>query len=160
MQCPFCHANDDGVKDGRSSEDGHAYRRRRECNKCGRRYTTYERANLGAPKVRHRNGSIELFKSEIIETRIQRHCAKLPVMSGDIEEAASELLCILSGEPELTTAQIAIDVEMTLRSLHPVAALRFMLEWKNPEDAADMLEIIWAFADKAGIRIKQEERRK
>jgi transcriptional repressor NrdR len=145
------------VVDGRPAEGGVTYRRRRECHLCKHRWTTYERVVPGKTKVRHKDGKVELFNPDIFQDRIERHCSKLDIPFLEVQDALKILVPTLMVQPEFTTERLAGYAEMLLLNLHPVAALRFALEWESPKDAADMLGIVWDFAKRTGLLIEQEE---
>ncbi len=156
MRCPFCKKLGSFTVDSRRAKKGTAYRRRRECLKCGRRWTTYERVQVGAAKVQHRDGRVERFRERVLLSCLERHCAKLPVRSSYRIAAGAKLLEQLRTEGRLLpTETLAVWVTETLMELHPTAALRFALEWRRPQDMADVLEIVWQFVEKPGVFRKQ-----
>ncbi len=152
MRCPVCKGDDSQVIDGRAKDGGKIYRRRRRCPDCGRRWNTQERIRENAPRVRHRDGKIEDFDGTVLFECFTRHCGKLPVTPHQQEEVVERLLTRLRGEAGLlSTEGIAEAMMGTLLELHPIASLRFETEWRRPQNAADMLEIVWDFADRNGI---------
>ena len=81
MHCPFCRHDGSRVVDSRTSEDGTSIRRRRECPKCGRRFTTIETASLSVHK---RSGAVEPFSRDKVVTGVRRACQGRPVSDGDL----------------------------------------------------------------------------
>ncbi len=85
MKCPFCGQLQNRVIDSRLSKDGHAIRRRRECDDCGRRFTTYERVETSIPMVIKKDGRREQFDRDKLKRGLVRACEKRPVSVNDIE---------------------------------------------------------------------------
>ena len=92
MKCPYCRVDNDRVTDTRAAEDGYSIRRRRQCNACARRYTTYERAAEFDLKVVKKDGVREPFQPEKIRSGLQRACWKRPVSDEQIN-LHGNLLC-------------------------------------------------------------------
>ncbi len=106
--------------------------------------------------VEHRDGKVERFSDSTLLHRLHRHCTKLEVWPRDERMAGAELLKRLrTTDLFLSTAHIADEMMATLTKLHPIACLRFELEWCEPKNAADMLGIVWQFAERNGILQKQ-----
>ena len=91
MKCPFCRADNDKVIDSRSSHDGMAIRRRRECVACSRRFTTYERPEETTIKVVKKDGSRVPFDREKIKRGLERACWKRPISSRQIEATTTDI---------------------------------------------------------------------
>src|SRR5262245_33036030 len=91
MKCPFCKTDNDKVTDSRASEDGFSIRRRRECLKCGKRYTTYERLEEMFVKVVKKDGVREPFNREKIRAGLQKACWKRPIGDDRIEAVVSAI---------------------------------------------------------------------
>ena len=89
--CPFCRAEDTRVLDSRSVRDQQAVRRRRSCNACGRRFTTYERVERILPVIVKRDGAREAFDRDKLRRGLQIACRKRPVASGDLETLISDV---------------------------------------------------------------------
>jgi transcriptional repressor NrdR len=152
MRCPFCKGFDSQVLGGGVKDGGDIYRRRRKCLNCGRRWSTHERIRENAPRVRHRDGRIEEFDGAVLSACLGRHCAKLHIPLHCQGEAADRLLDRLRASDGFLSTEAIADVMMeTLLELHPIASLRFETEWRRPQNAADMLEIVWQFADRNGL---------
>jgi transcriptional repressor NrdR len=91
MRCPYCHATEDRVVDSRSSREGGAIRRRRECLTCSRRFTTYEYVEERQLQVIKRDGTIESFDRRKLLRSIRLACVKRAVSAEDIEAIVSEI---------------------------------------------------------------------
>ena len=133
MKCPFCGADDTRVIDSRESEDGKVTRRRRECIKCHRRFTTYERAALPDIIVIKNNGTKEKFDREKIVTGLRKACEKLQVTEDDIERIADDVEMKFRRENKetVTSKEIGDIILKELRILDPVAYLRFAAVFKK-----------------------------
>ena len=143
MKCPFCSSRDSRVIDTRSAEGG--IRRRRECQDCGRRFTTYERVAPLRLMVIKRDGRREPFDREKILYGIQVACAKRPIAINSIEELISGIESELyhRGSREVTTREIGEMVMRNLRQLDEVAYIRFATiyrQFADVEDLADEIE--------------------
>ena len=138
MRCPTCGADDDRVVDSRPSQDGETIRRRRECRRCGARFTTFERIELPELRVRKRSGDVLPFSRAKVLDGMSRS-AKGRVPSDALERAASEVEAALrdTGQEEVTSEQVGLQVLSQLRELDPVAYVRFASVYKDfqgPED--------------------------
>ena len=127
MKCPFCRVDNDRVIDSRSSQDGLAIRRRRECVACGRRLTTYERPEETTIKVIKKDGSRVPFEREKIKRGLERACWKRPINSRQIETTttAIENDVYQQFESEVQSRQLGDLVMRYLRDLDEVAFVRF-----------------------------------
>ncbi len=138
MRCPSCAGVDDKVVDSRSSEDGAAIRRRRECLACGRRFTTYERIEEIAVVVVKRNGTREPFDRAKVLAGLRSAAKNLPIEVSVLEALAGEVEESVRIEgPEVTSAQVGVMVLDRLRQVDGVAYLRFASVYKNFTDPAD-----------------------
>jgi transcriptional repressor NrdR len=142
MRCPFCGHDDSQVKDSRPSEDGASIRRRRQCEGCGGRFTTFERVQLRDVIVVKSNGGREPFERAKLERSILVACRKRPIASERIERLASGIQRQLetSGESEVTAARIGELVMEGLKGLDPVAYIRFASVYRDFTDARDFEE--------------------
>lgn len=137
MLCPLCGAPSTRVIDSRPAEAGHAIRRRRQCEDCSHRFTTYERLEPQLV-VRKRNGRLEPFSSAKLVAGISAALADRPVSGASIELLAAEVEGSLrSGGPQITSEDIGVEVLERLRGLDEVAYLRFASVYKEFQDAAD-----------------------
>ena len=138
MRCPYCHGVDDKVVDSRVVEAGEAIRRRRECSGCGRRYTTFERVEEVHLVVVKRSGAREPFDRGKIVDGIRRAAKNRPLADADIEAvgaAVEEQMRELG--PEVGSEVVGRAVLDSLRTLDPVAYVRFASVYKGFEDVTD-----------------------
>lgn len=142
MKCPFCHVDNDRVIDSRASQDGSAIRRRRECLKCTRRYTTYERPEDITIKVVKKDGSRAPFDREKIRRGLERACVKRSISSHKIEStvAAIENDIYASFDTEVDSRDLGQLVMEHLRDLDPVAFVRFASVYREFNDVQDFFE--------------------
>ncbi|HVT34933.1 MAG TPA: transcriptional regulator NrdR [Nevskiaceae bacterium] len=137
MQCPFCKAPDTRVIDSRLAEEGEQIRRRRECERCGQRFTTFEKAQLLMPGViKNKTGEVEPFKEEKLRHGIESACFKRPVTPEQIDHAIDAIMRKLrhSGEREVASRQIGEWVMAELSDLDHVAYVRFASIYRKFED--------------------------
>ncbi len=139
MRCPFCSHDDSQVKDSRPTEDGTAIRRRRQCEECGARFTTFERVQLRDLTVVKKDGTRELFDRAKLEGSISVACHKRAIENGRIERLVSAIQRQIetSGESEVPTETLGELVMNGLEALDPVAYIRFASVYKNFREAKD-----------------------
>jgi transcriptional repressor NrdR len=127
MRCPQCKSNNSRVMESRDVEDSGSIRRRRECDNCSHRFTTYERLELPRLLVIKKNGERELYNRDKLATGIYRACEKRPVDSERIEKLISEIERELYsfGETEITSGGIGELAMRDLAELDDVAYVRF-----------------------------------
>ncbi|WP_344696620.1 transcriptional regulator NrdR [Sphingomonas rosea] len=142
MRCPFCGDQDSQVKDSRSSEDGAAIRRRRQCEGCGARFTTFERVQLRDLVVIKKDGSREAFDRAKLARAIGFASAKRDIPSEKIERLVSSIQRQLetSGD-EVRAEQIGERVMEGLKTLDHVAYIRFASIYRDFSEASDFAEI-------------------
>jgi len=137
MLCPICGAPSTRVIDSRPAESGQAIRRRRECEDCGHRFTTYERLEPQL-MVRKRNGRLEPFSTAKLAVGISAALADRPVSGSAIEHLAEEVEAKLRGlGSQVSSEDIGREVLERLRALDEVGYLRFASVYKEFQDAAD-----------------------
>ena len=142
MRCPFCSADDDRVVDSRLTDDGTAIRRRRECNACGQRYTTYERVeseeNL---RIRKRDGSLELFDRRKLLKGLLIACEKRKVATEALESIANRIQQHFQadGRREVPSSEMGELVMKELRELDQVAYVRFASVYREFKDLDDFM---------------------
>jgi transcriptional repressor NrdR len=136
VRCPFCSIQEDKVIDSRVSKDGREIRRRRECEGCTRRYTTYERIEESMPQVVKMDGRREPFDRNKVERGLRYAVAKRPIsleqvrtLAEDVEREVSEL-----GVAEIAARDIGERVLPKLRALDPVAYVRFASIYRDFRD--------------------------
>ncbi len=140
MKCPYCSHEESKVLDSRPVDDGAAIRRRRECLRCSRRFTTYERMDHVPVMVVKRDGRREPFDRSKILKGLVLACGKRPVSMDDLERIVAEVEREVQnrGEHEVSTLQIGALVMERLRQLDDVAYVRFASEHRRFRDV-DML---------------------
>lgn len=136
MNCPFCRVADTRVVDSRTAEDGAAIRRRRQCERCERRFTTVEVASL---HVRKRSGATEPFSRDKVLVGVRKACQGRPVdddalavLAHRVEEAVRGI-----GSPEVPAHEVGLAILGPLRELDEVAYLRFASVYRGFESLAD-----------------------
>lgn len=139
MRCPFCGHDDSQVKDSRPTEDNSAIRRRRQCEGCGGRFTTFERIQLRELTVLKTEGKREPFEREKLERSLAVACRKRPVDNAQIEKLASGIQRQLEtlGENEIESKRIGEFVMDGLKALDSVAYIRFASVYKDFSEAKD-----------------------
>ena len=142
MRCPYCNHIDSKVVDSRSSKDGEAIRRRRECLSCERRYTTYERIEEVAQMVVKKDGSRETFDRWKIKSGILKAIDKRPVTLDQVEAIIDEVERKLFGtsEHEVTTTQLGEEVMEKLKAIDEVAYVRFASVYRQFKDLNEFME--------------------
>ena len=138
MHCPSCGADDDKVVDSRPTPGGEAIRRRRECQSCGLRFTTFERPELPPLTVRKRSGAVVPFlRQKVLEG--MSGAAKGRVGTEALERAASNVETALrsTGERQLSSEQVGLAVLGELRALDDVAYVRFASVYKDFQSSED-----------------------
>jgi len=141
MRCPFCHDQEDKVIDSRSSKDGALIRRRRECLRCQRRFTTYERVEEMLPMVVKKDGRREVFDRLKIVAGLKKACEKRPVSSTQIEQTTDRIEQSLQerGEKEVPSSVIGEAIMRELHKLDPVAYVRFASVYRDFKDANEFM---------------------
>ena len=142
MKCPFCGHLEDKVVDSRSSKEGDAIRRRRECLKCEARFTTYERVEEVLPLVVKKDGRREPFDRQKILQGLLKACEKRPVGIVALEDAVSKIEKKLqeSGEKEILSSVIGEEVMHALHKLDQVAYVRFASVYREFKDINEFME--------------------
>lgn len=150
LHCPFCHNDDSRVIDSRTAEEGNAIRRRRECTKCNKRFTTIESAALS---VKKRSGTLEPFSREKVISGVRKACQGRPVSSDDLAKLAQQVEEDLraSGKSQIDSHSIGRAILRPLRELDVVAYLRFASVYSSFDDLDDFQAAI------DEIRAEQDE---
>lgn len=127
MKCMYCGEAESRVLDSRPTDDGTVIRRRRECSKCGRRFTTYEKVEMMPVMVVKRDNSRQLFDTAKVRDGIIKACEKCKVSAEDIEKMVSDIekKVLNSTEHEISSADIGEMVMEGLLQIDPVAYIRF-----------------------------------
>jgi transcriptional repressor NrdR len=144
MHCPFCQNEDTRVIDSRVSEDGATIRRRRECERCGERFNTFETAEIKLPSVIKNDGRREAFDERKLRTSFDLALHKRPVPRDAVDAAMRAVIDDLrkSGEREVPSRQIGELVMRTLKKLDQVAFVRFASVYRSFEDVQAFREEI------------------
>ncbi len=151
MRCPFCSHEASQVKDSRPTEDGASIRRRRQCEDCGARFTTFERVQLRELTIVKSENRRESFDRSKLERSIAIACRKRPVPQERIERLASSIQRQLetSGESEMASSRIGEMVMEGLKALDPVAYIRFASVYKDFREAKDFEDFAGAVGEAA-----------
>ena len=136
MHCPFCHADDTKVIDSRLVGGGSQIRRRRQCQTCQERFTTYEVAELVMPRIIKRDGNRVPFDEEKLRSGILRALEKRPVAAEEVEKAITRIMHSLraTGEREVHSDKLGEKVMIELRALDEVAYVRFASVYRSFQD--------------------------
>ena len=149
MRCPFCAHEDSQVKDSRPAEDGGAIRRRRQCDGCGARFTTFERVQLREVSVIKSGDRREPFARSKLEQSITLACRKRGIEQERIDQLVSGIQRQLetSGENEIPAARIGALVMEGLQRLDSVAYIRFASVYRDFGEAKDFEEFASSVRD-------------
>jgi len=148
LRCPFCAHEASQVKDSRPSEDGAAIRRRRQCEACGARFTTFERVQLRDLTVVKKNGEREPFDRAKLERSVAIACRKRDIPAERIERLITSIQRQLETRgDEVTTTQIGEAVMDGLKAIDHVAYIRFASVYKDFSEPGDFAEIAGAVGD-------------
>lgn len=141
MNCPFCGHKQDRVIDSRESKEGDVVRRRRECLKCSRRFTTYERSDEIPFMVVKRDGRREKFDRQKILEGLLKACEKRPVPMPKLAEVVDEVESKLGDNPEreISTTEIGELLMRRLRGLDKIAYVRFASVYRDFQDVEAFL---------------------
>ena len=136
MRCPFCANTEDRVVDSREGREGDVIRRRRECVRCGRWFTSYEKIEHVGFQVIKRDQRREPYDREKLMRGLQVACRKRPVPQAELERVADSIETAMndSGEREISSQQLGHLVMDRLRGLDPVAYVRFASVYRRFED--------------------------
>jgi transcriptional repressor NrdR len=141
MKCPYCSVLDNKVIDSRLSKDGRTIRRRRECLKCERRFTTYERLDEILPMVVKKDGRREPFNRDKIIEGIKKSCQKRPVSVTKIEEFVDSLEVYFQelGKKEIESKEVGERVIQSLKDWDEVAYVRFASVYRQFKDISEFM---------------------
>ncbi len=144
MRCPFCGHGDTQVRDSRPTEDNSAIRRRRSCQSCGQRFTTFERVQLRELTVVKKDGAREPIDRQKLERSMRIALRKRPVEAERIEMVINSIIRRLesSGETEVNSDAIGELVMDALSTLDQVAYVRFASVYRNFREARDFGDFI------------------
>jgi transcriptional repressor NrdR len=155
MRCPGCGDEANRVIDTRDSRDGGEIRRRRQCEECGRRFTTRERIERTLPKVRKRDERREDYDREKLLASIERSCVKRPISADSIDRLVEAIERRIQefGEKEISSRYLGERAMELLTEIDPLAAVRFASVFHNFQSTEDYAAF---FASLAGIRVSSE----
>jgi transcriptional repressor NrdR len=144
VKCPYCKAEDTAVIDSRESEDGDSVRRRRQCETCGKRFTTYERVELSMPMVVKSSGNRVPYDRERLRTGFMRALHKRPVPTEYVDQAINriEQRVLALGEREVASRVIGEMVMRELKSMDDVAYIRFASVYEDFQRVDDFRDAI------------------
>ncbi|MAM07772.1 MAG: transcriptional regulator NrdR [Hyphomonas sp.] len=144
MRCPFCGSENTSVKDSRSAEDNTAVRRRRVCESCGARFTTFERVQLREITVVKRDGKRVPFDRDRLTRSITIALRKRPVDRDQIDQMVSGIARNLesAGETEVSSNDVGEFAMEALRRVDPVVYVRFASVYKDFKDPNDFAQFI------------------
>ena len=153
MRCPFCNLSNFRVTDSRNVENG--IRRRRECQDCNRRFTTYERIQANVLMVTKRDNRREEFDREKLAGGIRKACAKRPVPARNIEEMVEDIELDLQGlgQGEVAASVIGELVMERLRSLDRVAYIRYASVYRDFQDIESFEQVVKDLREGGGTQL-------
>ncbi|MDP2277556.1 MAG: transcriptional regulator NrdR [Nitrospirota bacterium] len=152
MKCPFCVNLEDKVIDSRTSKEGDAIRRRRECLKCGKRFTSYERVEDIVPMVVKKDGRREPFDRPKILRGLEKACEKRPVsvelLEGIVDSIEKKLINL--GVKEIQSTWVGEEVMSSLRELDKVAYVRFASVYRQFKDISELMNEVKTLFEQKG----------
>ena len=161
MRCPYCDKPDTRVIDSRQTEDGYVVRRRRVCDACGKRFTTYESAEASILMIVKKDGRREAFERKKVINGLKKACEKRPVSMGEIEDIAAriEQKLYALGEKEVLSDRVGEFVMDELRKTDQVAYIRFASVYREFADVEKFAEEIDVYREIVGLQILHARRR-
>lgn len=149
MRCPFCRTTEDKVIDSRMSGEGVSIRRRRECLKCGKRFTTYEYVENAPLMVVKRDGTRKRFDREKIKSGIMKACEKRPVSMDQVEEIVEKIEREIQkkADQEVKTTLIGNMVMEELYKIDEVAYVRFASVYRRFKDISHFMKELEKFLE-------------
>jgi len=149
MKCPYCGHLQDKVVDSREGKEGLTIRRRRQCLKCNRRFTSYERIDEPNLRLVKKDGRREAFMRDKLMAGLHTACKKRPVAVKDLEEICNEVEARLQESPdkELSTSEVGTYVMQRLKELDKVAYVRFASVYRQFEDVSEFFDELKALMD-------------
>jgi len=155
MKCPFCGGVDDRVVDSRESREGEVIRRRRECESCGRRFTSYETIEEIPYMVVKKDGRREAFDRKKLRAGLVKACEKRPISPAQLDAIVDEIETRLhdTEEREVGTTDIGARVMDRLRELDKVAYVRFASVYRKFEDVDEFLNELKTLLGRADAKV-------
>ena len=154
MKCMYCGCNESKVIDSRSADEDKAIRRRRECIRCGKRFTTYETVESSTVLVVKSNGMRQSFDKEKIKRGIIKSAEKRPIPMAKIDEVVDDITKTIynSMEQEISTKEIGEMVMARLKTLDEVAYVRYASVYRSFKDISSFMAELQAMMDsKKGV---------
>jgi transcriptional repressor NrdR len=144
MKCPACNHLEDKVVDSRTTKEGEAIRRRRECLKCGKRYTTYEYIEKAPLMVVKKDGGREAYEREKLLTGLIKACEKRPVARGQLEKLVDEVEGATFGrfKHEVHSDELGREIIDRLKAIDEVAYVRFASVYRQFKDINEFMDEI------------------
>ena len=141
MRCPYCHHSHSKVLDSRATDEGASIRRRRECERCGRRFTTYERWEETPLMVIKKDGRREPFQRQKLLNGLLKACEKRPIPLSVLEQVVDDIEREVRqrGDTEVTSRQIGEGIMEALRTIDEVAYVRFASVYREFRDLTALL---------------------
>lgn len=161
MKCPFCGSIEDKVIDSRTSKEGDAIRRRRECLKCGKRFTSYERVEDVLPMVIKKDGRREPFDRLKILNGLKKACEKRPIGIETLEAITDsiEKKLLGLGVKEIQSTWIGEEVMTALKELDKVAYVRFASVYRQFKDINELMNEVKALFNPGKGKFKTSKQR-
>ncbi|MFH1015243.1 MAG: transcriptional regulator NrdR [Nitrospirota bacterium] len=154
MKCPFCGNLEDKVIDSRTSKEGDTIRRRRECLKCGKRFTSYERVEDIVPMVVKKDGRREPFDRPKILRGLEKACEKRPVsveaLEGIVDSIEKKLINL--GVKEIQSTWVGEEVMSSLKELDKVAYVRFASVYRQFKDISELMNEVKTLFEQKGSK--------
>lgn len=150
MKCPFCNAQDTKVIDSRPADDNSSIRRRRQCEQCGKRFTTYEKLETMPLMIIKKDNSRETYNRSKLENGLILSCHKRPVSSQQISTLVDKIENYIFGleEREIPSSKIGELVMENLKALDEVAYVRFASVYREFKDVNAFIEELATFLKK------------
>ena len=144
MRCPFCSENHDRVIDSRMTKEGDVIRRRRECEACEKRFTTYERVEEIMPLLVKKDGSREPYDRQKVVLGLTKACEKRPISAEEIQQVADRIEASIQemGEKEVDSTVVGEAVMRELRELDGVAYVRFASVYREFRDLDEFMQTL------------------
>lgn len=141
MKCPFCEKNETKVVDSRLLKEGYSVRRRRKCEGCLRRFTTYETIEIQMPAVVKLDGRREPYRRDKIRGGLEKSCQKRPISTDQVDRMVENLEknILEISDKEVSTKDIGNLMMMYLRNLDPVAYIRFASVYRKFQDVDEFV---------------------
>lgn len=142
MKCPYCGSEDTRVTDSRPVEESNSIRRRRQCDSCGKRFTTYEKIEMIPLVVIKKDNTRQQYDRSKIEAGVMRACYKRPIPVDDIKKMIDKVETELfnKGTGEVKSAEIGEKVMDGLKELDPVAYVRFASVYREFKDVGTFMD--------------------